>query len=385
MLDHKRKEVEPSSVNIDENICEANGGAGSSPRYSKKSRTSVGAKKRASNGNPKSDAELEFEPSRFSRKDQEHLQKSPQRSACKPPEFAEMKQNGKSSQDTEKMQTTKSKTGGRFDNSLGQLTARFLRQVRESATGIVDLNLAADQLGVPKRRVYDITNVLEGIGVIEKTTKNKIAWKEVLSIENIESDPTRSSDEIAGDYATDEISKLKKELEHLQEQEKSVDQQIEDLQKEIRSYTSGEKESNLAFVTFDDIRSIPEFRGHTIIAIKAPTGTELTVPDNPEESADGRKRHQIFLKSSGGPIEYVLVSDASDETGTMATPECHDNAIWFSPEPPLASFGDEYLKFNASGGSSVVNRSDDQNALFLLNDENDDEPALAELFSPSES
>lgn len=32
-----------------------------------------------------------------------------------------------------------------------------------------------------KRRIYDITNVLEGIGLIEKTVKNRIKWKYVYS------------------------------------------------------------------------------------------------------------------------------------------------------------------------------------------------------------
>jgi transcription factor E2F3 len=41
----------------------------------------------------------------------------------------------------------------------------------------VDLNEAADSLGVPKRRIYDITNVLEGIGLIEKKSKSTIQWK----------------------------------------------------------------------------------------------------------------------------------------------------------------------------------------------------------------
>ena len=41
----------------------------------------------------------------------------------------------------------------------------------------VDLNVAAEKLSVQKRRIYDITNVLEGIGLIEKTIKNKIRWK----------------------------------------------------------------------------------------------------------------------------------------------------------------------------------------------------------------
>ena len=37
---------------------------------------------------------------------------------------------------------------------------------------------AADMLDVKqKRRIYDITNVLEGIGLIEKETKNTIKWK----------------------------------------------------------------------------------------------------------------------------------------------------------------------------------------------------------------
>lgn len=33
---------------------------------------------------------------------------------------------------------------------------------------------------VQKRRIYDITNVLEGIGLIEKKLKNMIQWKYVV-------------------------------------------------------------------------------------------------------------------------------------------------------------------------------------------------------------
>lgn len=44
-------------------------------------------------------------------------------------------------------------------------------------SGNVDMNVCAAQLSVPKRRIYDITNVLEGVGMIEKRSKNTIAWK----------------------------------------------------------------------------------------------------------------------------------------------------------------------------------------------------------------
>lgn len=52
--------------------------------------------------------------------------------------------------------------------------------IRDSKDNLsVDLNEAAVKLDVQKRRIYDITNVLEGIGLIEKTIKNKIRWSSI--------------------------------------------------------------------------------------------------------------------------------------------------------------------------------------------------------------
>jgi len=42
---------------------------------------------------------------------------------------------------------------------------------------VLDLNKAAKELGVQKRRIYDITNVLEGIGLLDKKSKNNIQWR----------------------------------------------------------------------------------------------------------------------------------------------------------------------------------------------------------------
>lgn len=49
--------------------------------------------------------------------------------------------------------------------------------ISKSKGGTVDLNEAAITLNVQKRRIYDITNVLEGIGLIEKKSKNNIVWR----------------------------------------------------------------------------------------------------------------------------------------------------------------------------------------------------------------
>ena len=63
------------------------------------------------------------------------------------------------------------------------------------------LNPVACSPQVQKRRIYDITNVLEGIGLIEKKSKNNIQWRGTGS-----ADP----DELQGEYKAlrDEVAQL---------------------------------------------------------------------------------------------------------------------------------------------------------------------------------
>lgn len=55
---------------------------------------------------------------------------------------------------------------GRKENGLVTLTLRFIELLKNAKNQTLDLNRAVDQLGVQKRRIYDITNVLEGINLI---------------------------------------------------------------------------------------------------------------------------------------------------------------------------------------------------------------------------
>ncbi|KAJ7414424.1 transcription factor E2F6 isoform X1 [Willisornis vidua] len=64
----------------------------------------------------------------------------------------------------------------RFDASLVLLTRRFMALLKKAPDGVLDLNEVAKTLGVRKRRVYDITNVLDGIDLIQKRSKNLIQW-----------------------------------------------------------------------------------------------------------------------------------------------------------------------------------------------------------------
>jgi E2F/DP family winged-helix DNA-binding domain len=61
-------------------------------------------------------------------------------------------------------------TGSRYDTSLGLLTKKFIDLLEATENGIIDLNVASVQLNVQKRRIYDVVNVLEGIGILEKVS-----------------------------------------------------------------------------------------------------------------------------------------------------------------------------------------------------------------------
>lgn len=51
-----------------------------------------------------------------------------------------------------------------------------MQLIKSKENFVLDINEATKELGVQKRRIYDITNVLEGIGYIQKIHKNKMKW-----------------------------------------------------------------------------------------------------------------------------------------------------------------------------------------------------------------
>ena len=79
--------------------------------------------------------------------------------------------------------------------------------------------MAQEKLVVPKRRIYDITNVLEGIGYIEKVVKNQIKW--VGSLEQ--------------DDSQQQLDELEQEIKDLEEHEKKLDGFLEQIESAIDS------------------------------------------------------------------------------------------------------------------------------------------------------
>ncbi|KAL7381328.1 hypothetical protein ABVT39_004122 [Epinephelus coioides] len=158
------------------------------------------------------------------------------------------------------------------DTSLGFLTQRFTELLSRTTDGVLDLNIVARELCTSKRRVYDVTNVLEGIKLIKKKSKNMVEW-------------------LGGEVN----AHMDEELRALVEEERRLDELIQSC-------------------TLQDVQRIPSLKEQTVIVIKAPAETTLEVP-HPEESL------QVHLRSTQGPIKAFLCTndpipmETSDSSG----------------------------------------------------------------------
>uniref|UniRef100_A0A8C9S460 E2F transcription factor 4 n=1 Tax=Scleropages formosus TaxID=113540 RepID=A0A8C9S460_SCLFO len=287
-------------------------------------------------------------------------------------------------------------TPSRHEKSLGLLTSKFVSLLQEARDGVLDLKEAADILAVrQKRRIYDITNVLEGIGLIEKKSKNSIRWKGV--------GPGCNTREIA-----DKLIDLKGELEDLHQREQELDQQRLWVQQSIKNVTDDTQNSQYPLSTLVLFQNPPRCQtsvgfcllcvcqggtstprdafahmvlntgehwltlltmtsaaaskvntrvtsgvhalfplclyclsclpGETLLAVRAPSGTQLEVPV-PETVFNGCRKYQMHLKSTAGSIEVLLVNkDAPGSTPVvLPVPPPKDTFQGFATSPAPAT------------------------------------------------
>ncbi|XP_051800878.1 transcription factor E2F5-like isoform X2 [Acanthochromis polyacanthus] len=187
--------------------------------------------------------------------------------------------------------------------SLHVLTTKFVGILQEAEDGVMDLREAVRILNVSqKRRIYDITNVLEGVGLVRKMSKSMIKWMGALQGED--------------EYELEKRKmELKSELEDLEQKEFILDQHKLWGEQSIRN--TKEDCSHLTYVNHEDICSC--FTGHTLLVVRAPPGTQMDVPI-PKAVQDSPAKYQIHLKSVKGPIDVVLLNKHSVSSAPVVLP-----------------------------------------------------------------
>ncbi|XP_012233344.1 transcription factor E2F5 [Linepithema humile] len=183
----------------------------------------------------------------------------------------------------------------RFEKSLGLLTTRFVGLLQKAKNGVLDLKVAADILEVrQKRRIYDITNVLEGIGLIEKKSKNSIQWKGA--------GPGCNTQEL-GEKLTD----LKEEITQLEDHELMLDTHTRWIQQSIKNIENDLINRKYAYITYEDVKET--FLDQFVLGIQAPGDTELSVPNVLKSVVQDETviNYNMYLKSNSGEIKVYTV------------------------------------------------------------------------------
>ncbi|KAI9490968.1 E2F/DP family winged-helix DNA-binding domain-containing protein [Zychaea mexicana] len=259
--------------------------------------------------------------------------------------------------------TSPSAQSCRYDSSLGLLTKKFITLLRSSTHGDLDLNRAAAQLKVQKRRIYDITNVLEGIRLIEKNSKNHVRWignnnnGSSSSSSNNNSSSTSATSSPSG-YPSDNVASpasstsslsslssfsssskdsvdelehrltllkrhngtLEREYEHLNDMKQQVDREIERILKRHKGH---------CYLTLDDLarfEAMLHAQQEVLVVVNAPYDTDITVHQPPKQhhlhsprlSASPRMRFQPYPS----PVKTPSGVPAAPATSAAAKTKC---------------------------------------------------------------
>ncbi|XP_017132686.1 transcription factor E2F2 [Drosophila elegans] len=211
--------------------------------------------------------------------------------------------------------------------SLVLLTQKFVELMKANG-GSIDLKAATKILDVQKRRIYDITNVLEGIGLIDKGRHCSLVRWRGGGFNN-------EKDQEDYDLARSRTNQLKM-------QEDDLDKQLEYAQRNLRYVMQDPSNRSYAYVTRDDLLDI--FGDDSV----------FTIPNYDEEVDIKRNHYELNVSlDNGSTIDICLVTNQGKSTTNP-----HDADGFFdyrrldTPSPSTSSHSSE--DGNAPGGTGNV-------------------------------
>lgn len=183
----------------------------------------------------------------------------------------------------------------RSENSLYNLTKRFLRLVSVSPDKNININQASQELNVGKRRIYDITNVLEGLGLLSKWSVSSARWVGG-SIEQYISSDSEEKENAANSSACSEGKVMSRE-------ETVLEETLLQLNEDIAMLSQSEKNLANAYITYSDLQSLSSLADSLVFAVKAPSETTMEYPRYE------KGLYKLRLSSEQGAISVFYVSD----------------------------------------------------------------------------
>lgn len=217
----------------------------------------------------------------------------------------------------------------RYDSSLSLLTRKFIDMLNSAPDGSLDLNHAVEALGVQKRRIYDITNVLEGIGIISKTCKNTVMYTPDIGCRYQPPFDSGPSAELTTNHkgkagasaraslpkadSNEVVEHIRQQIESLREAERFLNSSTELLWDAISKVVEHRVNRMRLYITDADVATLPVVQsGDQVVAIVAVQGTSIEVPERDTRHEGGCK---IVVRSKKDPVEiWKIQGDIRMET-----------------------------------------------------------------------
>ncbi|RVD91173.1 E2F DP transcription factor [Tubulinosema ratisbonensis] len=171
------------------------------------------------------------------------------------------------------------------ENTLLNLTKRFLQILSEAPDQSLDLNTASYLLNVSKRRIYDITNVLEGLDLIKKPHVNTVKW---------------IGDDI-NLYINGSIG-LEDEENYIENEINRVNNEIEALHSDINDFLSVSSSVNSRFVRIEELKRVRKFKDKILLIVKISENTKIEFKEN-------NKGSELEITDNGEQVRLFHIED----------------------------------------------------------------------------
>lgn len=163
---------------------------------------------------------------------------------------------------------------------LDALTKSFI-QILQSSNGYeITLDDACKRLNAQRRRLYDVVNVLIGVGLVEKVGKSRIKW--IGDISSVTAPMTHNS---------------------LIKKNQDVTDMINEVEKCLNDLINSQLYKNYSWISENDLLSIfPNEPGMYYYILNGPASTSLTVLEEKDQPS------HIVVSSADGKIEFTPIN-----------------------------------------------------------------------------
>lgn len=160
--------------------------------------------------------------------------------------------------------------------TLVDLTRNFIEYLKSAGGADIDLAKAEKVLGASKRRLYDISNVLSGVGLIERCGKARVKW-------------------IGRSQGTDDIHRV------LEERERELDSLINIADGCLTELSKSQAFQMNAWITEEDVAALNPDGNVNLFALRGPPS--MTMKVFPQDDGD----YRLVCMADDGKIEMVQI------------------------------------------------------------------------------